>query len=142
MQHTTQPTQDNTPKKTDHETDLEFVLSHAIRGLCAEETETIIIINKSEPFAMIETTDNTKLTRLKKLLRANPRDWRLVDHTVDASDPNRLISVTVECPKNFITLRSGVRTVEPTPEEREKRLENLKKVRAARLANTNPPVKR
>ena len=132
----------HTLSEATYEQDLNFVLTHTIHGMSAEEVETVMLNSKTEPYLTIETTDNAELTRLKRLLRGNPKEWRLVDYTVAANDRERLTSVTVRCPKSLLTLRSGTRTQNLSPEEKAKRLENMKKARAAQLANTTQSAER
>ena len=83
-----------------------------IRGIPAEEAETVILIRKSEDFATIETTDNSMLTKLKKLL-----DCGVAEIYQQTQTANGLTSVTVKFPKRLITLRS--KTKEITEEQRD-----------------------
>ena len=83
-----------------------------IRGISAEEAETVILIRKSEDFATIETTDNSMLTKLKKLL-----DCGVAEIEQQTQNANGLTSVTVKFPKRLITLRSKTREI--TEEQRD-----------------------
>lgn len=119
-------------KYATYEENLKFVLEHNIKGLLAQETETIIISNKAEERATVETTDNSELTRLKKLLKANPAEWRLEDFTVSGSDAEVLTSVVASFPKNLLSLRTATLKIDMTEEQRAKIKENLKKAHAAK----------
>lgn len=72
--------------------------------------------------ATVYTTDTTMLTKLHKLVKKAPEEWRLVDQgTVNGI----VISETFECPKKLISLRSIPRVI--TEEQRQAASERLKK---------------
>ena len=63
------------------------------------------------------------LTKLHKLVKKNPEEWRLVDQgTVNGI----VISETFECPKKLISLRAITKVM--TEEQRYAKAEILKKV--------------
>ena len=123
-----------TETNTTYEKRLTFVLSHNIKGLTAEETETIILLNTAEDRATIETTDNVELSRLKKLLKANPADWKVESYTVSSASPEVLTSVVVSFPKNLITLRTATKQLHITEERRVQMAENMRKIATAKIA--------
>ena len=84
-----------------YEENLKFVLGHSIR-CTAEEAETIINTNRTDPLAYLDTSDNVTLTRVKKLLVKDAANWKLVNYTVSSADPEAMTSVVVTCPKKCI----------------------------------------
>ncbi len=100
-----------------YEENLKFVLDHNIR-CTAEEAETIINTNRTDPLAYIDTSDNITLARVKKLLVKDATNWKLVNYTVSSADPEAMTSVVVTCPKKLIRLVAQRATREYTEEEK------------------------
>lgn len=69
------------------------------------EAETTISIARNESVAVIYTSDNTTLTKLKKRILANPRDWKVSRiYKTAAGDVG---GYEITCPKKFISYRLG-----------------------------------
>ena len=100
-----------------YEENLKFVLDHSIR-CTAEEAETIINTNRTDPLAYIDTSDNITLARVKKLLVKDAANWKLVNYTVSSADPEFMTSVVVTCPKKLIRLAAQPAKREYTEEEK------------------------
>lgn len=84
------------------EYDLETL---TITGNTADESETTIILGKTEADADIYTSDNCYLTKFKKLIEANPDKWRI--HTVVERRDGTISGVMVKSPKKSVSFRSG-----------------------------------
>ena len=122
-----------------YEENLKFVLDHNIR-CTAEEAETIINTNRSDPLAYIDTSDNITLARVKKLLVKDAANWKLVNYTVSSADPEAMTSVVVTCPKKLIRFTAKRETKEYSDEEKEALRERAKKMYDARRAKINSTV--
>lgn len=94
-----------------------------IMKIPVNEQETVINFTRDSDKATVYTTDTTMLTKLHKLTKKNPEEWRLVDQdTVNGI----VISETFECPNKLISLRAILRVM--TEEQRYAEAEILKKV--------------
>lgn len=69
------------------------------------EAETTISIMRTEDIAVIYTSDNTALTKLKKKILANPRDWKITRLYKTAA--GEVSGYEITCPKKFISYRLG-----------------------------------
>lgn len=105
-----------------------FIENLYIRGVSADEVETIVTFNKLEGEAIIYTTDNTVLTKLKKNIKSNPDEWKLVRFSTHSSNDseNEITSVEVSCPKKYISFRSSKRRI--SEEQKKKASERFKKM--------------
>ena len=113
----------------------ENIQSLSFSGVSTDERETIIVFNRNNDTASVETTDSTVLTKLKKYATTNPDEWVLTDVTTgrDESDPMKITSICFECPKKLISLRSkSTSPRELTEEERAEIAERMRNVRASR----------
>ena len=69
------------------------------------EAETVITIARNDNKAVIYTSDNTTLTKLKKRILGNPRDWKVTKlYKTGAGD---ITGYEITCPKKFISYRLG-----------------------------------
>lgn len=126
-------------KYTTYAENLNFVLGHSIR-CTADEAETIINTNRTDPLAYIDTSDNVTLTRVKKLLVKDATNWKLVNYTVSSADPEFMTSVVVTCPKKLIRFAAQPAKREYTEEEKAALRENIRKAHEARRAKINSAV--
>ena len=88
-----------------------------------EEQETVINFSRTEDKAMLYTSDRTWMTKMDKLVKSNPKMFKVVEENE--------ISKRYEFPKSLLTVRKGC--VNLTEEQRKARSEMMKK-RAAKLA--------
>lgn len=103
----------------------------SLTGNALSEQETVISIMRNSDIAVIETSDPTVFTKLRKKSLSNPEEWRLDDVTIPTgSHPNDITSATFVCPKKYVSFRT--RTVERELSEEDRaimadRLRNLRK---------------
>lgn len=88
-----------------------------------EEQETVINFSRTEDKAILYTSDRTWMTKMDKLVKSNPKMFKVVEENE--------ISKRYEFPKSLLTVRKGY--VNLTEEQRKARSEMMKK-RAAKLA--------
>ena len=105
-------------KYATYEENLKFVLEHNIGTLSVEEMETIINTRRGDPLAYVNTSEAGVLSKIKKLLAKDPKNWTLAGYTVSTSDTESLTSVDVTCPKRLVSLRSARIPREYTEEEK------------------------
>lgn len=105
-----------------------FIENLYIRGISADEVETIVTFNKLEGEAIIYTTDNTVLTKLKRNIKLNPDEWKLVRFSTRSSNDgeSEVTSVEVSCPKKYISFKSSKRKM--SEEQRKSASERFKKM--------------
>ena len=106
----------------------------ALVGTPPSEQETIITFERESDRAIIETTDPTVFTKLKKRLTSEENDdWRLegVSRPSEAAS-FRVSSVCFSCPRRFVSFKfeSSSRTL--TDEQRKVASERLKRSRETR----------
>lgn len=105
-------------------------------GSSTEEQETVVNYRRAEDYAYVETTDQTVLTKLKKLISQNPTEW-VIDNVTTSKDSSSEIDITsirVRCPKKYISYRARSVEREFTEEQRQVLAERL---RAARKSASN-----
>lgn len=91
-----------------------------------DEQETIVQISRINGKATVYTSDTTMLTKLHKLMKKNPEEWRLVHQdTVNGE----VVSETFECPKKLISFRASTSSRVMTEEQRQAAAERLRKAR-------------
>ena len=100
--------------------------SITLRGTSEDEKETIISFTKGNTVAYVYTADNSVLTKIKKHMKANPKEWKL--HNVYRND-NEYVAVEVTCPKKYISFRGKSKSREMTEEQKKATSERLKKAR-------------
>lgn len=103
----------------------------ALVGTPPSEQETIVTFERGSDRAIIETTDPTVLTKLKKRLMSEENDgWRLesVSRPSEAA-AFRISSVCFSCPKKFVSFKFKSSSKTLTDEQRKVASERLKKAR-------------
>ena len=106
----------------------------ALVGTPPSEQETIVTFERESDRAIIETTDPTVFTKLKKRLTSEENDdWRLegVSRPSEAA-PFRVSSVCFSCPKKFVSFKFKSSSKTLTDEQRKVMSERLKKARETR----------
>ena len=117
------------------------IQSLSFSGVSTDEQETIIVFNRNNDTASVETTDSTVLTKLKRYATTNPDEWVLTNVTTgrDESDPTKITSICFKCPKKLISLRSkSASPRELTEEERAEIAERMRNIRAGREDEDQP----
>lgn len=101
-----------------------------IKGLTIDEQETVIVIPRNGS-TRISTSDNTMLTKLKRIMSQPDCDWELVSvlRAMNETDPYAVTEVTVECKDPLITIRGSKIKRELTEEQRVAMSERLKAIR-------------
>lgn len=103
----------------------------ALVGTPPSEQETIVTFERGSDRAIIETTDPTVFTKLKKRLMSKENDdWRLesVSRPSEAA-AFRISSVCFSCPKKFVSFKFKSSSKTLTDEQRKVASERLKKAR-------------
>lgn len=103
----------------------------ALVGTPPSEQETVVTYERESDRAIIETTDPTVFTKLKKrFTNEGNDDWRLegVSRPSEAA-PFRVSSVCFSCPKKFISFKFKSSAKVLTEEQRKVASERLKKAR-------------
>lgn len=77
----------------------------AISGNTSEESEVCVTALKSEDIANIYTSDNSYLTKFKKLIEINPDAWKITQ-VVERSD-GTISGVMLQVPKRCLSFRAG-----------------------------------
>ena len=106
----------------------------ALVGTPPSEQETIVTFERESDRAIIETTDPTVFTKLKKRLTSEENDdWRLegVSRPSEAA-PFRVSSVCFSCPKKFVSFKFKSSSKTLTEEQRKVAAERLKRARETR----------
>ena len=98
-----------------------------ITGNPPEEQELTVVATNDTKTATFYTSDNCYLTKFKKLIAANPCDWRITDLYYKG---DVLTGVRVRAPKKYISFRAGGGTPRVLTEEQKNALrERMKNVR-------------
>lgn len=98
-----------------------------VRGTAVEEQELTITAMRDEDFFETYTSDNTYLTKLKKMVAANPKDWQI---TAIYESYGEITGVKFRAPKNFLSFRCANRV--NTLSEEQKAI-NAERLKAARI---------
>ncbi len=99
-----------------------------ISGNASEESEVCITALKSEGFADVYTSDNSYLTKFKKLIEANPDVWKITQ-VVERSD-GTVSGVMLQVPKRCLSFRAAERVGRVmTDEEKAAAVERLRAAR-------------
>ena len=102
----------------------EYIEDIVFSGLCHEEIETHINFSRyDDNNAYIFTSDNTVLTRLKKLLLSEKSEYK-INKVFKCGE--EIHGVEVTCPKDLISFRSGHRDM--TEEQKQAAGERMKKM--------------
>lgn len=100
-------------------------------GTPPSEQETIVTFERGSDRAIIETTDPTVFTKLKKRLMSEENDdWRLESVSIPSEAAAfRISSVCFSCPKKFVSFKFKSSSKTLTDEQRKIASERLKKAR-------------
>mgnify|MGYP003290675794 CR=1 FL=1 len=101
-----------------------------ITGNGAEEKEVTVSSVSADSCMRVYTSDDTWLTKIKKCVIANPKDWRIVNLTFRKD--GTLSGVTAEAPRGWLILRTKERTCTLTPEQIKENTARLKESHAAK----------
>ena len=102
-----------------------------ISGNCAEDREVTVTSVAADSRMRVYTSDDTWLTKIKKCVAANPKDWQIVNLIFHKD--GTLSGVTAEAPKRCLSLRVGIEAHRiKTPEEQMARVKALEKARLAK----------
>lgn len=106
--------------------DLKYYKEHLndllIKTSSIEEQETVIVIPRRGTIRL-STSDNTMLTKVRRILKTPGTDWCLVDvsHLSNESDPNIISEIAIETDKKLISIRPMKHT-RPSVDENTKEL--------------------
>ena len=78
-----------------------------ISGNCAEDREVTVTSVAADSRMRVYTSDDTWLTKIKKCVAANPKDWQIVNLIFHKD--GTLSGVTAECPKRCLKLHHGLK---------------------------------
>lgn len=106
-----------------------YKLPNVLCNSCIEEQETLISWSRQDDCASIYTTDNTTLTKLRKLVEANKG---YVIKRIEYNQDGTACAVTVTCPIKCVSLLNERAKKEYTEEQQEQIRNKLKKARMAR----------
>lgn len=76
-----------------------------ISGNISDESEVCVTALKSEDVVNVYTSDNVYLTKLKKLVEANPDAWKIT-RVVERAD-GTVSGVMLQAPKKCLSFRAG-----------------------------------
>ena len=93
-----------------------------VRNTPIEEQELTITAMRDEDFFEAYTSDNTYLTKLKKMVAANPKDWQITNIYESYGE---ITGVKFKAPKRALSFRVG-NLVEVSEEVRAARAEMMK----------------
>lgn len=99
-------------------------LPESFVGVDVEEQETIISFLRGDEEIMIYTSDNTTLTKLRKLAEKGKKQYQVVQVYYIEGEP---VGVKVKAPKRCLSLRAGNER-EMTDEQREALRERMKNI--------------
>lgn len=99
-----------------------------ISGNCAEDREVTVTSVAADSRMRVYTSDDTWLTKIKKCVAANPKDWRIV--SLMFHKDGTLSGVTAEAPKGCFKLHHGLKK-NISEETMAANVERLKLARAA-----------
>lgn len=73
-----------------------------IKGVSLEEQETTVQMSRTEDVAYVWTSENTMVTKIKKLMGRAPDQWKLVKISTNAA--GEPVGYFFECPRKAIKL--------------------------------------
>ena len=103
-----------------------------LMGNSSDEQETSIVFERNSDKMTIWTSDNTMVTKLKKLLTNNPKEYKLVSISTCDGQP---VAYEFEAPKKLLTLKTNIPIPTLTDEQRAAKAERMKAVHEARKAS-------
>lgn len=102
-----------------------------IKGVSADEQETTVQMSRTEDVACVWTSDNTTVTKIRKLMERAPDQWKLVKISTNAA--GEPVGYFFECPKNLVGFRTPVNFSDETKKaSAERGKEALKKFRSCK----------
>ena len=111
-------------------TNRPLVMPDSFIGTPLEEQETVINWLRTDNVIQIYTSDNTMLTKLKKLMASGPDQYTLTDVSYYEGNP---CSVTVTTQLRCLSLRAGNKR-DLSDEERQALSDRMKQITANRQA--------
>lgn len=111
-------------------TNRPLVMPDSFIGTPLEEQETVINWLRIDDVIQIYTSDNTMLTKLKKLMASGPDQYTLTDVSYYEGNP---CSVTVTAQLRCLSLRAGNKR-DLSDEERQALSDRMKQITANRQA--------
>ena len=109
----------------------DLTLPEAFSGTSIDEQETTITAARADDYIRIYTSDNTMLTKLRKLLATNDTEYRLIDVQYSDAAHTTAISVMVEAPARCLSFRAGSKR-EMSDEQRQALADRMKQMAANR----------
>lgn len=103
-----------------------------LMGNSSDEQETSIVFERNSDKMSIWTSDNTMVTKLKKLMTNNPKEYKLVSISTCDGQP---VAYEFEAPKKLLTLKTNIPIPTLTDEQRAAKAERMKAVHEARKAS-------
>lgn len=89
-----------------------------VENTSTEEQETTIILERVSDRMSIYTSDNTMITKLNRLIKANPEEY-IIEHTDNTGS-------FVNAPASLLTLRAKTRVSTLTEEQRQAQAERIR----------------
>ena len=111
-------------------------LSMSITGVEKEDQETGVSITALSDDMVVYTSDNTTWTKLKRLIKSNPTEWKLIRASSTVGKPDKLVYVEVRGPKKYLSFRTKETGNKLSAEARAEAAERLKKIRAQKTSET------
>lgn len=74
-----------------------------LKGVSADEQETTVQMSRTDDVACVWTSDNTTVTKIKKLMGRAPDQWKLVKISTNAA--GEPVGYFFECPKKLVSFR-------------------------------------
>lgn len=97
----------------------------AINGLKSFEQETSINFYRDSDIAIISTTDNTYMTKIKALFEKNSKDYEIWANM----SGNNVDSYTIKMPKKLVSLRVATKSRNMTEEQKQAAAERMRKIK-------------
>lgn len=91
------------------------------------EQEVAISFYRDEDTMKISLSDNTFLTKIKRVIQKNPSDFKIYEAGRNAD--GNVMGYNVVCPKKYLTIRSCAVVRNFTEEQREAAREHMKNLR-------------
>ena len=95
------------------------------------EQETVIQISRNRDTASIWTSDNTQLTKIKRVMCKDPNSYVCTE--VTKNKLGEVIGYAFECPKNLISYRTSVKR-SMSDEQRKRASERLGKYHRKKIS--------
>lgn len=99
-----------------------------ITGVSTDEQETTINYGRNDEEAVVYTSDNTVLTKIKNIFSSDDCEWKLKNVVKDKK--GNVVSVFFSVPKKLISLRAKTVKSSLTDEQKQAAAERLKNARS------------